>query len=150
MANEGPDQTWNDLGVDCQHMPWKHFFAITCRRTVKPIAADKRSCIYWDTLTFTTLGIFSRWQIDDIFLIFPENKIWVLRRQFAWTAKSCFLEKIRKILQNVVCWKSSPSVLSVNSLQYLSWNLTSNGVFRENICPSVVNYQFFYCSDLEN
>ena len=22
------------------------------------------------------MGIFTRWQIDDIFLIFPENRIW--------------------------------------------------------------------------
>ena len=47
-------------------------------------------------------GIFSRRQIDDIFLIFSQ------RRQFAWNVKSCFQGKIRKIFQNIVCWKFYP------------------------------------------
>ena len=58
---------------------------------------------------YHSLGQFSRWQIGDIFLIFPENRIWyftryLLRRQFAWKIKAYFLWKIRKIFQNVVCW----------------------------------------------
>ena len=60
------------------------------------------------------LGIFSRQQIDDIFLIFPRkhdltlHANCLLRRQFAWNVISCFLEKIRKMFQNVVCWKFYP------------------------------------------
>ena len=59
---------------------------------------------------YHSLGIFSRRQIDDIFLIFPRKQDLtfhancLLRRQFAWNVKSCFLGKIRKIFQNVVCW----------------------------------------------
>ena len=66
-------------------------------------------------LTFThSLGIFSRRQIDDIFLIFPRKQGLTIhanclpRTQFAWNVKSCFLGKIRKIFQNVVCWKFYP------------------------------------------
>ena len=63
---------------------------------------------------YHSLGIFSRWQIDDIFLIFPSKQDLtfhancLLRRQFTWNVKSCFLRKIRKIFQNVVCWKLYP------------------------------------------
>ena len=107
---------------------------------------------FWCRLTlnlYHSLGIFSRWQTDDIFLIFPRKQDLtfqancLLRRQFAWNVKSCFLgkifflffpenriwhfkqivswgdnllemskpvfwEKIRKIFQNVVCWKFYP------------------------------------------
>ena len=58
--------------------------------------------------------IFSRRQTDDIFLIFPRKQDstfhanCLLRRQFAWNVISCFLRKIRKIFQNVVCWKFYP------------------------------------------
>ena len=63
---------------------------------------------------YHSLGIFSRRQIDDIFLIFPRKQDLtfhancLLRRQFACNVKSCFLGKIRKIFQNVVCWKFYP------------------------------------------
>ena len=63
---------------------------------------------------YHSLGIFSRRQIDDIFLIFPRKQDLtfhancLLRRQFAWNVISCFLRKIRKIFQNVVCWKFYP------------------------------------------
>ena len=63
---------------------------------------------------YHSLGIFSRRQNDDIFLIFPRKQDLtfhancLLRRQFAWNVKSCFLGKIRKIFQNVVCWKFYP------------------------------------------
>ena len=63
---------------------------------------------------YHSLGIFSRRQNDVIFLIFPRKQDLtfhancLLRRQFAWNVKSCFLGKIRKIFQNVVCWKFFP------------------------------------------
>ena len=63
---------------------------------------------------YHSLGIFSRRQIDDIFLIFPRKQDLtfhancLLRRKFAWNVISCFLRKIRKIFQNVVCWKFYP------------------------------------------
>ena len=63
---------------------------------------------------YHSLGIFSRRQTGDIFLIFPRKQDLtlhancLLRRQFAWNVKSCFLGKIRKIFQNVVCWKFYP------------------------------------------
>ena len=63
---------------------------------------------------YHSLGIFSRRQNDVIFLIFPRKQDLtfhancLLRRQFAWNVKSCFLGKIRKIFQNVVCWKFYP------------------------------------------
>ena len=39
-------------------------------------------------------------------LTFPENCLcW---RQFAWNVKSCFLGKLRKIFQDVICWKFYP------------------------------------------
>ena len=64
---------------------------------------------------YHSLGIFSRRQIDDIFLIFPRKQdltlhanCLLLRRQLAWNVKSCFLGKVRKIFQNVFCWKFYP------------------------------------------
>ena len=63
---------------------------------------------------YHSLGIFSRRQNDVIFLIFPRKQDLtfhancLLRRQFAWNVKSCFLGKIRKIFQSVVCWKFYP------------------------------------------
>ena len=63
---------------------------------------------------YHSLGIFSRWQIDDIFLIFSKKQDLTFhanclrRRQFAWNIISCFLWKIRKIFQNVICWKFYP------------------------------------------
>ena len=67
----------------------------------------------WFSL-YHSLGIFSRRQIDDIFLIFLRKQDTTFhanclpRRQFAWNVISCFLRKIRKIFQNVVCWKFYP------------------------------------------
>ena len=64
-----------------------------------------------NSLTLSTLGkIFSRRQIDDIFLIFPRKQDLtfqancLLRRQFAWNVKSCFLGKIRKT-KETICLK---------------------------------------------
>ena len=55
-------------------------------------------------LTLSTLGkIFCRRHFEIFFLFFPEKKDLtfhancLLRRQFAWNVKSCFLGKIRKI-----------------------------------------------------
>ena len=67
---------------------------------------------------YHSLDIFSRRQMNDIFLTFPRKQDLtfhancLLRRQFAWNAISCFLGKIRKIFQNVVL-KNLPRVLSV-------------------------------------
>ena len=63
---------------------------------------------------YHSLGIFCRRQIDDSFLIFPRKQDLtfhtncLLRRQFARNVQSCFLRKIRKVFQNVVCWKFYP------------------------------------------
>ena len=66
--------------------------------------------------TYNTMGKFSRRQIGDSFLIFSRKQHLtfhancLLRRQFAWNVKSFFFwgggggGKIRKIIQNVVCW----------------------------------------------
>ena len=83
------------------------------------------------------MGIFSGWQIDDIFLIFTRKQgltfhaNCLLRRQFAWNVKSCFLGKIRKIFQNVVCWKFYPECLA---LIYLAWQgLSLERSFSEKV-----------------
>ena len=66
------------------------------------------------------MGIFSKRQIDDIFLIFPSKQDLtfhancLLRRQFAWNVKSCFLGKIRKNISKCHLLKILPRVLSVN------------------------------------
>ena len=89
----------------------------------------KRLWLRIEDLTYTTLGKFSRWHIDSIFLIFPRKQDLTFHanclqwRQFAWNAKSCFLGKIRKIFQNVVCWKFFPRVLNWNE------NRTSSCVY---------------------
>ena len=55
--------------------------------------------------------LFSLENLWYFFLFFQENNIWLFYanclhwRQFAWYFQSCFLEKIRKIFQYVVCWK---------------------------------------------
>ena len=59
---------------------------------------------------YYSLGIFSRRQIDDIFLIFPRKQELTFHAncQFVWNVISCFLRKIRKIFQNVICWNFYP------------------------------------------
>ena len=60
---------------------------------------------------YHSLGIFSRWQIVNIFLLFPENRLWhfmlivfkedilhEMSKPIFWT------KKIRKIFQNFMCW----------------------------------------------
>ena len=77
-------------------------------------AHNSFSGIVWAINLYHSLGIFSRRQNDVLFLIFPRKQDLtfhancLLRRQFAWNVKSCFLGKIRKIFQNVVCWKFYP------------------------------------------
>ena len=74
---------------------------------------------------YQSLGIFSRWQIDDIFLIFPSKQDstfyanCLLRRQFAWNVKSCFLGKIRKNISKCRLLKILPRVLSVKGVSSL-------------------------------
>ena len=78
---------------------------------------------------YHSLDSFSRRQIDDIFLIFPRKQDFtfhancLLRRQFAWNVKSCFLGKIRKIFQNVVCWKFYPECWA---LKFNIWAAVKN------------------------
>ena len=66
-----------------------------------------------------TLGKLSRRQTDDIFRIFPGKYALtfhancLLRRQFAWSVKAYFLEKLRKIFQNITCWNFYHKWLSV-------------------------------------
>ena len=77
-------------------------------------SCNVKICVKYLFNLYHSLGIFSRRQIDDIFLIFPRKQDLtflancLLRRQFAWNVISCFLRKIRKIFQNVVCWKFYP------------------------------------------
>ena len=88
----------------------------TCVRRKNIFTGVRSSEIRSDILfnLYHSLGIFSRRHIDDIFLIFPRKQDLtfhancLLRRQFAWNVKSCSLGKIRKIFQNVVCWKFYP------------------------------------------
>ena len=62
-----------------------------------------------------TLFTISRQQIGEFFLFFPQNRIWHFMenclqwRQFAWNVQFCFLSKIRKIFQYVVCWIFYPA-----------------------------------------
>ena len=73
-----------------------------------------------------SLGQFSRWQISDIFFIFPRKQDLQFHtnclqwRKFAWNVKYCFLGKIRKIFQYVVYWKFLPRELSVKNLTCFS------------------------------
>ena len=62
--------------------------------------------------------LIQQWQIDNIFLIFPRKQDLTFHanclhwRQFAWTVKSCFPGKIRKIFQYAV-WKFYPECLII-------------------------------------
>ena len=70
------------------------------------------------------LGIVSRWQVGDIFLIFPRKQNLTFHanclhwRQFAWNVKTRFLGKRRKIFQNVICWKFYPECLAIKHFQW--------------------------------
>ena len=59
------------------------------------------------TLTFTSLGTnLADVQIDDDFTIFlEENKRYYMKIVSSLNVKSCFLRKLRKIFQYVVCFK---------------------------------------------
>ena len=59
--------------------------------------------------------------------------------QFAWNAKSCFLWKIRKIFQNVVCWKFYPMCYLFVCVEIL-WPSQSNGVMSSVV--SLPNHTF--------
>ena len=68
----------------------------------------------WLLNLYHCLGIFSSWQID-IFLFFPENRLWHFMQIVSSTgdnlhemSKPYFLGRIRKIFQNVVCWNFYP------------------------------------------
>ena len=71
---------------------------------------------------YHSLGIFSRRQVDDMFLIFPRKQDLtfhancLLRRQFAWNVKSCFLGKLRKIFSKYRLLKILPRVLGVKEV----------------------------------
>ena len=72
-------------------------------------------CWNWSSCQMlSSLGkIFSRQHIKIFFLFFPENRFWHFMlqnlRQFAWNVKSCFLGKLRKSCQCVICWISPES-----------------------------------------
>ena len=85
----------------------------------------------WRQQRVCQLNSFTLWansagdKLVIVFLIFLENRIWhfmqivsFLWRQFARSAKSYFLGKIRKILQNIICWKFLPAC---KVLICLSW-----------------------------
>ena len=63
---------------------------------------------------YYSLGLFSRWQINDSFLIFPRKLELTFHanslqwRQFTWNVKSSFLGKMRKVFQNVTCKRFYP------------------------------------------
>ena len=47
-------------------------------------------------------------------------------RELAWNVKSCFLGKIRKLFQSVVCWKLYPICLALSQQKQIS--IVSNDV----------------------
>ena len=69
---------------------------------------------------YHSLGKLSRWQINDIFLIFSRKQDLtfhancLLRRQNAWSVKSCFLGKVRENISKCHLLKFSSRVLSMN------------------------------------
>ena len=75
---------------------------------------------------YHSLSIFSRQQIDDIFLIFPRKQDLtfhancLLRKQFAWNVKSFFLGKIKKNISKCRLLKILPRVLSIKAPLMLS------------------------------
>ena len=63
----------------------------------------------FSSLTFTMLRANSTDNNLMIFFFFRKHDLTLhanclLRRQFAWNVKPCFLEQIRRIFQNIVCW----------------------------------------------
>ena len=81
---------------------------------------------------YHSLGKFSRQQIDDIFLIFPRKYTLtfhancLLRIQLAWSVKAYFLDKIRKISQNVVGELSIKDYWTFPATgDWLWWDLTT-------------------------
>ena len=71
---------------NCVQFSWKSCF-------------QRKNRTYFNTYHAT--GKFSRWQTDDIFVIFP-------RKQDLTFYANCFLGKVRKIFQYVVCRKFYP------------------------------------------
>ena len=72
------------------------------------------SAVVNSVLTFTTLLANSADnKLVIFFLFFPENRFWYFIKivsigEFAQNIKNCFLGKIRKIFQTVVCWNFYP------------------------------------------
>ena len=81
----------------------------------------------WINFSYS-LGCFSRWQTNNIFLSFPRKQDLAFHanclqwRQFAWTAKSCFLGKNKKNISVCHLLKILPRVLSVK-WQGLDWDI---------------------------
>ena len=101
---------------------------------------------WYTVFTFTPLRANSAGdKLVTFFVFFPENKI--------WHVNSCFLGKIRKILQYVVCWKLYPECLALQKMQYRVILLNSTlqlrvyrnrlGLFRTDLCtkPLLVKAQ---------
>ena len=55
--------------------------------------------------------------------------------------------KVEKICNQMV---ASHLLINHTIYQTVLSQITSNSVFRENRCPKTMNFQFFYCCDLEN
>ena len=97
----------------------------------------------WDFYfnTYYAMGKFSRWQTDDMFLIFPRK--WdlahhanlLIRRQFAWHVKSYVLEKKKKNIPKCYLVKFLPSMWSVeqNRITYKIRNYFRGMTSRNHI-----------------
>ena len=101
----------------CRH---KFLFCMTQVKGRQAVTVNSSSHFYLPSSILSydlyhSHGWFSGWQIDDIFHILPRKQDLTFhadclhRRQFAWNVKSCFLRKIRNMLQNVVCWNFTQS-----------------------------------------
>ena len=93
----------------------------------KSIPCDTYAQIRGDNicLTFITLGLFSRWQIYNIFLYFLRKQDLTFHsnclhwRQFAW-CQILFPEKIKKNISKCRLLKILPTVLSINYRSFVS------------------------------
>ena len=91
-----------------------------CRRMMYEIGSTKKLWVALvSILTFTTLLANSaddKLVIFFLYLPYIKNRLWYFMQIvfiFAWNVKACFLWKIRKIFQIVICWNFFPSVNSL-------------------------------------
>ena len=121
-----------------------------------------------------TITVITFWanSTDDklmtVFLFYPENRFWhfmqrcLLRRQFIWNVKACFLEKIRKNISKCHLLKFLPSILtiilpcdlcssftlSVRTFICLSWKITSTLKASCKIGAKYLFLLFIFISDI--